>query len=57
MEAKVEITKKTFTGKDGKTHSYTSYDLKLGDKSFSLIPRAEDKKLLSYLLEQQGLLD
>lgn len=57
MEAKIEITKKTFTGKDGKDHSYTSYDLKLGDKSFSLIPRAEDKKLLSYLLEEQGLLN
>ncbi len=57
MKAEVEIKKKIFKGKDGKDHSCIFYDLKLGNKSFSLVPRAEDKKLLTYLLEQQGGLD
>lgn len=56
MKQEIEISKKTFTAKDGKIVPYVSFVLAIDGREFSLSPRHEDKKLLNYILEEKGLL-
>lgn len=57
MKAEIEITQKTFVNDQGEEVPYIAYTLKLGGKEFALFPRKDDKKLLNYMIEQQGLLN
>lgn len=57
MTTELTIKRKTFKGDDGKTREYTAYEIELDGKTFSLVPRAEDKKLIAYILEQLGFFD
>lgn len=54
MKVELNITRKTFTAENGKEKEYTAYEMEIGGKTFSLVPRAEDKKLINYILEQEG---
>ena len=57
MKTECNITRKTFTTDDGKTREYTAYEIEIGGQTFSLVPRSEDKKLLNYILGQEGFFD
>ncbi len=57
MKAEIEITQKTFVNDQGEEVPYIAYTLQLGGKEFALFPRKDDKKLLNYMIEQQGLLN
>ena len=57
MTAQLNITRKMFKGDDGKEREYTAYEVEIGGQTFSLHPRQEDKKLINYILEQQGFFD
>lgn len=46
----LEITKEQFTPDKGVPIDYYAYTLKLGRKEVKLKPHAEDKRLLTYLL-------
>lgn len=56
MKQEIEISKKTFTAKDGSIVPYVSFVLVIDGREFSLIARPEDKKLLNYILEEKGFL-
>ena len=51
MKLEVEIKKDSFKGDDGQNHDYNSIKLTILDKTFSLYPKTEDKKLLNYLID------
>ena len=53
MEKKVEITKEKFTNDKGETIPYVSVRIEVLDKTFSLYPKSEDKKLFNYLIEAE----
>ncbi len=57
MKTELYITRKSFKTEEGKTREYTAYEIEIGGQTFSLIPRSEDKKLLNYILEQEGFFD
>lgn len=57
MKVELNITRKTFKTEDGKEKAYTAYDVELGGQTFGLFPRQDDKKLINYILEQQGFFD
>lgn len=54
IETKLTISEKTFTGKDGQEHKYLAYEMELDGQTFSLLPKAEDKKLIAYILQEIG---
>ena len=53
MRKEIIIERKTFTNDKGQDIPYTSYILEIGGKSFQLLPRTEDKKLINYLVEME----
>lgn len=57
MNYKFEIIKKTFTDEDGNAHEYPAYVLTIGGNEFNLNARQEDKKLLKYILNDNGFFD
>ncbi len=57
MTLELTISRKTFKGDDGKEREYTAYEVELGGQTFSLHPRTEDKKLINYILEQEGFFE
>ena len=57
MTKELQITRKTFKTESGQEKEYTAYEVEIGGKTFSLVPRAEDKKLINYILEQEGFFE
>lgn len=53
MKKELLIEKKEFTPDNGNKIEYYSFILEVKGKKFSLIARAEDKKLLNYLLDEE----
>ena len=53
MEKKVTITKETFKNDKGENISYVSIRIDVADKTFSLVPKSDDKKLFNYLIEAE----
>ena len=53
MILQVEVKKKTFENDKGEQIPYIAYETELNGVKFSFVPRAEDKKLLTYLIEQK----
>ena len=53
MDKKVTVTKETFTNDKGEKVPYVSVRIDVADKTFSLYPKSDDKKLFNYLIEAE----
>ncbi len=53
LKVQLDIYKKTFTGEDGKSREYVAYEFELEGEAFTLVARAEDKKLLKHILKDE----
>ncbi len=53
MKKEVTIMKQSFKSENGVEHYYNAITLEIGGKSFNLFARADDKKLLNYLIDQE----
>lgn len=53
LKVDLNIYKKSFTGEDGKSRDYIAYEIDIEDETFSLVPRADDKKLLKHILKDE----
>lgn len=51
MKVPCEITKKKFKSEDGREIAYMSFEIDIDGKTFNLLPRKDDKKLINYMLE------
>lgn len=54
MDYKFEIVKRTFKTESGEVREYFAFELYLGGKTFSLLARSEDKRLINYMLEDKA---
>lgn len=57
MKTEMSISRKAFKTEDGQEREYTAYEIEIDGHVFGLKPRAEDKKLIEYLLEQKGVFE
>ena len=53
LKVELNIYKKSFTGEDGKSREYVAYEFELEGEAFTLVARAEDKKLLKHILKDE----
>lgn len=53
MKIELVVKKEVFENDKGEKIPYTSYKAEICGQTFSFVPKAEDKKLLNYLLAQQ----
>lgn len=53
LKVELNIYKKSFTGEDGKSREYVAYEFELEGETFTLVARAEDKKLLKHILKDE----
>ena len=53
MVLQLEVKRKTFQNDNGDNIPYIAYETELDGVKFSFVPRAEDKKLLTYLIENK----
>lgn len=55
LKKEVVISYRDFTNDDGEIISYLSIELPIGGEKIRLAPKSEDKRLLSFLLKDEGL--
>ena len=53
MKLELNVVKKEFVNDNGEKIPYTAYEVELEGQKFGFVPRAEDKKLLNYLLTKK----
>lgn len=53
MKIELVVKKEVFENDKGEKIPYTSYKAEVCGQTFSFVPKAEDKKLLNYLLAQK----
>ena len=53
MKLELNVVKKEFVNDSGEKIPYTAYEVELEGQKFSFVPRADDKKLLNYLLSKK----
>lgn len=46
----LKVSKEKFVADDGKTINYYAYSIEIADETFRLQPKPDDKRMLSYLL-------